>query len=88
MKDIARTTLKNPRESACVARFALANAAASRRRRDAEDRGRARAALPHREHHQQLQPALRGLLFPLQRGDDGRRTREYPLAHTRDFSRE
>ena len=37
--DIARATFRNPRESAYMARFALASRAASKRRRKAENAG-------------------------------------------------
>ena len=39
VKDAVRATLKNPRESAFMARFALASRAASRKRREMEDQG-------------------------------------------------
>ncbi len=39
VSDAIRATLKNPRESAYMARFALASSAASRKRRKAEDAG-------------------------------------------------
>ena len=46
--DIVRATFRNPRESAYMARFALASRAASKRRRKAENAGEHIPAFPQR----------------------------------------
>ncbi len=63
--DVVKATLKNPRENAFMLKFAAATAAASKKRKEAEALGAAYPVLPDRQHHQPVQSALRGLLFPL-----------------------
>ena len=58
VSDTIKATLKNPKESAFMVRFAAASRRASKTRMKLEQEDR--------EHHEQLQPALRGLLLPLQ----------------------
>ena len=76
VKEAIKATLKNPKESVFMAKFAAASKAAGKKRRKAEDAGEHIPPLPHRQHHQPVQPALRGLLFPLQPRHGGHGTGE------------
>ena len=69
VRDALKATVKDPKESAFMLRFAAASKAASKKRREA---GRAYPALPDRQHHQPVQSPLCGLLLPLQQRHRGR----------------
>lgn len=62
VKGAVRATLKDPKESAFMARYALASRASSKRRAELEEQGGAHSAVSDCQHYQQLQSALRRLL--------------------------
>ena len=66
VSDIIKATFKNPKESAYMAKFALASRAASRETQESGGRRGTYSAFPDCQHNQPVQSALRGLLFPLQ----------------------
>ena len=76
VRDALKATLKDPRESAFLLKFAAASKAASKKTPGGRGCGGAHPSLPDRQHHQPVQPALRWLLFPLQQRHCGRCSRQ------------
>ena len=74
VSDVLRATLRNPRESAYMMKFALASRAASKKKKENRGRRGTYSAVPHSQHHQPVQPALCRLLFQVQSCDDRQRT--------------
>ena len=62
--DAIKATLKNPKESAFMLRFAAASRAASRRRAESEKAGEHVPPFLS-QHYQPVQSSLRRMLFPL-----------------------
>ncbi len=67
---VVKATLKNPKESAFMLKFAAAAASASGKRK-AGSAGGAHPRFPDRQYHQPVQSALRGMLLPLQQCHSG-----------------
>ena len=74
MKDVLKATMKNPRESAFMLKFAAATAAASKKRKAAEAAGEhipsfliaSITGFPYREHYFPVQSSLCRVLLTLQ----------------------